>query len=268
MSDDLDRANRETQAAWNANAAYWDEKMQEGNSFVNVLIWPTTERLLGLQPGERVLDIGCGNGLYARKVAALGAEVVAFDFSADLVAHAEARTAEHKERIRYHVLDATDERALLSLGEGQFDAAMCNMVLFDVAQIAPLARALPRLLAPNGRFVFSVMHPCFNHSRMAHSAECSDQEGQIVTSYWIKVSGYISPCMSHGAAIAGQPQAQLYFHRPLQELLGTFFATGFVLDALHEPTFPPDEPSGRNPLTWGGHYSEIPPVLIARMRQG
>jgi hypothetical protein len=39
-----------------------------------------------------------------------------------------------------------------------------------------------------------------------------------------------------------------------------------VLDALEEPAFPPDHPSGQNSLSWGGNLSEIPPVLIARLR--
>ena len=46
------------QAAWNANAAFWDERMGDaGNDFVNVLIWPPTERLLDLLPGQSVLTL-------------------------------------------------------------------------------------------------------------------------------------------------------------------------------------------------------------------
>jgi SAM-dependent methyltransferase len=213
-----------------------------------------------------VLDIGCGNGLYARRLAVLGAKVQAFDFSAKLIERAVARTSQHKERIHYRVLDATDEAALLSLGERRYDRAMCNMVLFDMAEIAPLARALTRLLKPGGLFVFSVIHPCFNNPHTAFAAECVDRDGQEETTYWVKVPRYIQPTVSQAAAIAGQPEPQLIFHRPLEVLLGAFFECGFVLDALREPTFPPDQPSGRHPLAWSGNYSEIPPVLIARVR--
>ncbi|MEE8390265.1 MAG: hypothetical protein V3S14_05630 [Anaerolineae bacterium] len=44
------------------------------------------------------------------------------------------------------------------------------------------------------------------------------------------------------------------------------FDAGFVLDGLEERAFPPDHPSDRSPLTWGANFSEIPPVLVARMR--
>jgi 2-polyprenyl-3-methyl-5-hydroxy-6-metoxy-1,4-benzoquinol methylase len=263
---DRQRANQETRAAWNENAAFWDQRMGEGNDFVEVLVWPATERLLQLRPGERVLDIACGNGLTSRRLAAMGAQVVAFDFAEQMIAHALQRTKEHTDSIQYQVLDATNEAALLALGERQFDAALCNMALFDMAEIEPLMRALARLLRPGGRFVFSVIHPCFNSAHTAHLAELEDREGEIVTVYSIKVFTYISPTVAHGAAIAGQPKAQLYFHRPLQLLLGAGFEVGFVLDGLEERAFPPDHPRGNNPLAWGGNFSEIPPVLVARLR--
>ena len=140
------------------------------------------------------------------------------------------------------------------------------MALFDMAEIGPLVRALPRLLRPGGRFVFSVLHPCFNSPHMALVGEMEDREGDIVTVYSVKVLRYITPTVTHAAAIRGQPKLQLVFHRPLQVLFGTFFEAGFVLDGLEERAFPPGHPSGREPLSWGGKFSEIPPVLVARMR--
>jgi SAM-dependent methyltransferase len=259
--------NAETHSAWNANAACWDERMgDDGNDFVNILIWPPTERLLHLHAGERVLDIACGNGVYTRRLAARGAQVVGFDFAEELISRARARTRENAGRVCYHVLDATNEAALLELGERRFDAAICQMALMDMAEIEPLLRALARLLRPGGRFVFTVMHPSFNNPRTVHVGETEDRAGTIVTTYSMKVYGYKTPIVARGAAIAGQPQPQLYFHRPLSVLLGACFAAGFVLDALEEPAFPPEHPVGRYPLGWNGNYSEIPPVLVARLR--
>jgi 2-polyprenyl-3-methyl-5-hydroxy-6-metoxy-1,4-benzoquinol methylase len=266
MTTDRQRANEETREAWDRNAAFWDERMGEGNDFVTVLVWPATERLLAPAHGERILDVACGNGLTSRRLAAMGVEVVAFDFSEEMIAHARQRTAQEAGGITYHVLDASDELALLALGEGRFDAALCNMALFDMAEIEPLFRALARLLRPGGRFVFSVIHPCFNNPHTVQVAEMEDREGEIVTVYSVKVTGYMSSSVSRGVAIAGQPRPQLYFHRPLQVLLGAGFEAGFVLDGLEERAFPPDHPRGVNPLAWGGAFSEIPPVLVARMR--
>lgn len=282
-SDDdsgLDAAHEVTHEAWERNAAYWDERIGEGNDFVTALIWPATQRLLALAPGERILDVACGNGLYARRLAAQGARVVAFDFSVRLIERARARTRADTDstgedqdapdpgrgEIRYLVLDATNVDALLALGVRRYDAAICQMALFDMARIEPLCSALSKLLRPGGRFVFSVMHPCFNNPSTVRVAEQLEVKGDVITQYAVKVRRYLSPTAERGAAIRGQPQAQIYFHRPLGTLFGACFEAGFVLDALEEPGFPPEHPSGREGLSWGGNFSEIPPVLMARMR--
>jgi SAM-dependent methyltransferase len=270
---DLNDAHEETRYAWNVNAAYWDETMGEGNDFVEVLIWPPVRRLLALQPGARVLEIACGNGLYARKLADLGADVVATDFAPEMIARAQARPSSTAGKVEYRVLDATDEAALLALGErasGErpFDAAICMMALFDMSEIAPLMRALALLLRPGGRFVFSIMHPCFNSVHTTLMGEQEDREGNVVTTYSVKISGYMTPSVARGAALRRQPVPHVYFHRPLQVVLGAGFSAGFVVDALEERAFPPDHPLGKHPLSWGARFSEIPPVLIARMRNG
>jgi trans-aconitate methyltransferase len=47
--------------------------------------------LLAPQPGERILDLGCGDGVLTQKIAAAGAEVVAVDAAPEMVAAARAR---------------------------------------------------------------------------------------------------------------------------------------------------------------------------------
>ena len=81
-----------TRDAWEANAGVWDARMgDEGNDFFNLLCWPSLASLLDVQPGQHILDIACVNGLTSRRPAALGANVSAFDFSANLIEKAKAR---------------------------------------------------------------------------------------------------------------------------------------------------------------------------------
>jgi ubiquinone/menaquinone biosynthesis C-methylase UbiE len=257
-----------THDAWEANAEVWDARMgDEGNDFFNVLCWPSLASLLDPQPGQHVLDIACGNGLTSRRLATLGAQVTAFDFSANLIEKAKARSTNlHAQRpISYHVIDATNEQELLSLGEGAFDSALSNMALFDIADIETLFRTLPKLLKPNGIFVFSLTHPAFNNASSMHVVEEMDDEGEIKTVYSVKISRYITPYHSKGLALLSQPKPQMYFERPLQYYLKLGFQNGFVLDGFEERAFPSDHPQ-TSPLGWGGKFSEIPPVLIARFR--
>ena len=132
----INSPNQFAHSAWEANAEVWDARMgDEGNDFFNLLCWPSLASLLDVQPGQHILDIACGNGLTSRRLAALGAKVTAFDFSANLIEKAKARSSSLQSPISYHVIDATDENQLLSLGEGKYDAALSNMALFDMADI-------------------------------------------------------------------------------------------------------------------------------------
>jgi len=232
---------------------------------LNILCWPSIAALLDVQPGRHYLDIACGNGLTSRRLAALGVQVTAFDFSVNLIEKAKARQNPNS-LIAYHVIDATNEQQLLSLGEQSFDSALSNMALFDMADIETLFHTLPRLLKPNGTFVFSLTHPAFNNASSMHVAEEIDYEGEIKTVYSVKVSRYITPYHSRGLALRNQPQPQMYFERPLQYYLNLGFQNGFVLDGFEERAFPPDHPQTA-PLGWGGKFSEIPPALIARFRK-
>jgi 2-polyprenyl-3-methyl-5-hydroxy-6-metoxy-1,4-benzoquinol methylase len=260
---DLDALNKGTQAAWNQNAMFWDEKMGEGNLFQRVLVGPATERLLELKPGELILEIACGNGVFARRLAQLGARVIATDFSEKLLEQAKKRSVDLTGRIEYLFIDATNEEQLLELGERRFDAVVCNMAIMDIATIEPLMSALSRLLKVDGRFVFSVMHPCFNNSKVKLAMEEEDRDGEIVTDYYVRVSKYIVIAPQKGLAIIGQPVPQYYFHRPLNVLFNTCFHAGFVIDGLEEPVFGQDD-TGTRWFSWA-NFKDIPPVLVIRM---
>lgn len=268
MTEPTHQLNRETRDAWETNARIWDERMGgEGNDFFNVLCWAPLASFLDVKPGSRILDIACGNGLTSRRLAEMGAHVTAFDFSVNLIEKAKKRTASLQSQISYHVLDATDETQLLAALQplAPFDAALSNMALFDMADIEPLFRTLPRLLKPGGVFVFSITHPCFNNASCAHVVEEVDNNGELQITYAVKVSRYMTPYHKRGLALRSQTKPQVYFERPLQYYLNLGFQNGFVLDGFEERAFPPETPQ-TSPLSWGGKFSEIPAVLVARMR--
>ena len=257
--------NDESRDNWTTNADYWDERMGEGNDFHLELIEPTQLPLLDLQPDELVLDIACGNGQFARTMAQFGARVIATDVSERMIEKAKARTMENADRIEYKVVDATNREQLLALGEGRFDAAVCTMAIMDMASIDPLFESLSRLLKAGGRFVFSICHPCFNaNPRSQMVAEREEIGKELVTTYSVKVSRYITPVDHKGVAMAGQPVAQTYFHRPISAIFNACFKAGFFLDGIEEPAFRGPKDDRRGP--WWGNYTEIPPALVARMR--
>ena len=256
--------NSHAQRAWNTNAGFWDERMAEGNDFFNLLVWPAVERLLRPREGDRLLDVACGNGVTSRRLANLKASVTAFDFSEAMIDLARKRNGQAD--IDYRIIDATNRASLLELGVASFDGALCNMALMDMADIHPLMNALTSLLRPNGRFVFSVVHPCFNNPAAVQMGELEDRAGTIVTTYSVKISRYLTPYTQVGLAMHGQTVPHPYFHRPLGALLAPALNAGLVLDAIEECAFPPEHIGGTAPLSWNGRFSEIPPALIVRMR--
>lgn len=252
----------DTRLVWDRLAGFWDQHLREGNDFQKRLIMPVTDALLGDIRDRCVLDACCGNGNYARVLASRGASVVAFDGSAAFVECARKRTSADA-KVSYHVLDATDETALLTLGESRFDAIVCSMALMDLATIDPIFRAARRLLRDGGTFVFSVCHPAFNSPRNNNTAELINENGRLRQRFGVSTEFYLSEYEDFSEGIINQPEPHPMFHRPISVLLKQAFAAGFVVDAFEEPAFPFDKSA--NAFSFAKR-PEIPPAMVVRLR--
>lgn len=121
----------------------WNASRYAANAaFVPALGQPVLD-LLNPQPGERILDLGCGDGVLTEKIAAIKTDAVGIDSSADMVA------AAHRRGLDAQLMDATK----MTFNE-EFDAVFSNAVLHWVkddpdAAITGAYRALRR----PGRFV-------------------------------------------------------------------------------------------------------------------
>jgi SAM-dependent methyltransferase len=107
-----------------------------------------------LSSGKRVLDLGCGPGLYTNGLAELGASVTGVDFSATSLAHARSVAAARGLNVVYHQANYLD----LQL-EQTFDIVL--LIFGDFCPLGPGQRRclldnVRRWLAPGGRFVFDV----------------------------------------------------------------------------------------------------------------
>ena len=250
----------EVRAVWDELATFWDGRMDAGATWQGHLIQPAVERLLRLEPGERVLEIACGNGSFARRMSELGASVLATDFSERML----ERARSHGGDVEYRLADATRSEALLALGGARsFDAVVSNMAIMDMESIEPMAAASAKLLKPGGRFVFSTLHPAFNSGDAKPALEL-DPEGLGAEVYSVKVSSYGRPTSSKGVAIPGQPVQQWYFHRPIWMILDPFFEQGFALEGLEEPLVDPEHAKPGTPTFV---YTQLPGVLVGRLRR-
>jgi SAM-dependent methyltransferase len=257
--------SKSDQEIWNENAPFWDERHgDDGNEFHRLIVEPTALSLLKARANERILEIACGNGAFARRLASLGANVLATDFSSVFLEKAKTRTRDDRDKIEYRLLDATNEAGFRELGGNIFDAAVCNMGIMDIAEVDPLFRGLRHALKPNGRFVFTLQHPAFNSNDAKKVVELDQREGKIEKQYSIKVSRYLTPSREAGIGIIGQTWTHTYYNRPISLLLQHCFDAGFVVDGFIEAIDPREHESAEC-FSWL-NFKETPPVLGIRAR--
>lgn len=169
---------------------------------------PALLDLLGPVGGLRVLDAGCGSGLYAEALLAGGAHVAGFDVSANLVKLACERVGD-RAALRTHDLNSP----LDWLENSSFDRVVMALVLHHLEDPVPALRELHRVLADDGRLLVSTVHP---------------------TSDWLRLSGsYFTDEMIDETWNDGW---RVRFRRaPLETIIDEFSAAGFVVERLIEP---------------------------------
>jgi trans-aconitate methyltransferase len=120
----------------------WDSESYAKNArFVTELGAPALQ-LLAPRPGERILDLGCGDGLLTRRIADLGCSVVGVDSSPSFVAAARMRGLE--------VIETSVEA--MEFGP-EFDAVFSNAALHWMKDADAVIERVARACKPRGRFV-------------------------------------------------------------------------------------------------------------------
>ena len=109
---------------------------------------------LGLEPGDSLLDLGCGPGLYTSRFARAGFKVTGVDYSRRSIAYASSYASEHHLDITYRY-----ENYLELADENQYEAAF--LIYGDFCPLSPESRCrllanIHRALKPNGWFILDV----------------------------------------------------------------------------------------------------------------
>lgn len=140
-----------------ATAQTWDPASYARNArFVSDLGSPVLD-LLAPRPGERILDLGCGDGVLTKKITDLGCKVVAIDSSAAFI-----------EAARKLGLDAHLMQGEALPYREEFDAVFSNAVLHWIKRADEMIAGVYRSLRPGGRFVAECGgYGCVNKIRTA-----------------------------------------------------------------------------------------------------
>lgn len=185
--------------------------------------------MLSLLPdvvGKRVLDAGCGPGVYAEILVEMGAEVVALDGNEKMVTLARSRLGE-----RVQVYHANLEAPLDYLDDAFFDIVLAPLVLDYIYDWRTTFAEFNRVLKLGGALVFSIEHPVMKYfDHRAHS-------------HYFKVEQ-----VSYTWRGFGPPVEVPSYRRSLGETINPLIESGFFLDTLLEPlpteAFKEQDPEG------------------------
>jgi SAM-dependent methyltransferase len=205
--------------SWEEQAAQWVRWARESDD----AYWRYREAFFALvpQPGERTIEIGCGEGRVSRDLGSRGHRVVGVDSARALVAA--AREADPGGD--YVVADA----ASLPFPDESFDIAVAYNSLMDIDDIEAAIREAARVLRSGSRFCICVTHPVNDAGRFEHD----DVGARFLIDVYRSRRRFDEVWERYGAQMRflGWCYPLEGYARPLEE-------AGFLLEAMREPLVP------------------------------
>jgi 2-polyprenyl-3-methyl-5-hydroxy-6-metoxy-1,4-benzoquinol methylase len=205
--------------------------------------------MLGECGDQTVLDVGAGEGTYARRLRDLGAQVIAVEPTETLLEAAQRTEERTPLGIRYFADRAED---MVNVATNSVDAVVAVLVLHHIAHLDQALSEVARVLRPDGRLIAVVPHPWADHSRATWQPS-PEGPRRLVGDYVIE--GYWQ------TDEAGSIRSVGWYHRTIATWVKALVAAGFVLVEVREPTgAEPRRPDG------GGPWSVVPRFLAFSAR--
>jgi SAM-dependent methyltransferase len=146
----------DSKTTWDACGAAFDRFTSSEDSFSENIERPVIESLLGDLAYASALDLGCGSGTYATRLAAGGARVVGVDLSTTMLGLARDRARARALTLELLVADISRP---LPVSSAQFDLVFTATALHYVEDLGSAMREIARVMRSQGRLIASVLHP-------------------------------------------------------------------------------------------------------------
>src|SRR5689334_22112425 len=166
---------------WDACGAAFDRFTSSEDSFSENIERPVIESLLGELSGASALDLGCGSGTYATRLAARGARVVGVDLSATMLALARDRAQARQVALEMLVADINKP---LPFSSAQFDLVFTATALHYVEDLRSVLREMARVMRPQGRLLASVLHPMSTARFPVHRSQQASPDHWEARAQW------------------------------------------------------------------------------------
>jgi SAM-dependent methyltransferase len=216
-------------ASWDEAADVYAAGQAAGRDYYRYAFFgPAQVALCGEVRGMRLLDVGCGNGYFAREMARRGARVTGVDLSPRMIEHAQRHEAAAALGIDYHVMDAA--RLPADFAAQSFDMASSCLALQDMPQVGKVLHGVHSLLRPGGRFVASIAHPCTDTPFRVWERDRGGNKR------WLCIDRYFD-CgpLQYAWSGWGRDFTTEAMHATLEQWFGWILEAGFQLRALKEP---------------------------------
>ena len=215
-----------TPTDWGDVAKWYDDLVgQDGSEFHRHVVLPGVLRMLKLRPGERAIDIACGQGVLCRLLAERGMEVTGVDAAEEMI---EAARRRGPANIRYQVGDA---RQLDNFPPDTFAAAACVLAIQNINPLGEVFSGASRILRPGGRLVVVMTHPCFRSAK--ETSWGWDEKNKI---QYRRVDRYLiprkTPIVTHPGS--APDQYTWTFHRPIEAYVKALRNAGLLVEAMEE----------------------------------
>jgi ubiquinone/menaquinone biosynthesis C-methylase UbiE len=254
---------RKTANAWEEVARDF-AKMVEIDAHRKFILMPAFETMLkhsfqnleGIA-GKLVFDAGCGDGGIARYISEHGGQVLACDFSENMIDEAKRKTTAQG-KIKYEKIDLTKP---LPYPTELFDLIICSMVLMDMPFVKKPLRELSRILKTNGEIVIAISHPSYTVPFVKISRTLPDKIlGKEAVINFIEYPVF----KRVEKKIAGLRATTPYFHRRISFYLNALSSAGFKICETNEPLLPKRY---KKLLPHLVHATKIPMFFILRAQK-
>ena len=209
--------------SWGGEAAWYADHLAHEDTYHAKVILPNLMRLIDPKPGQKILEIGCGEGFFSEELARKGSAVTACDISPELIA-----LAQKKGKAKYLVTPAQN---LSMFANGSIEVVLAVLTLQNMERLDVVMKEVSRVLAPHGRFIFVLNHPMIRIPQA--SSWDYDEEKKV---QYRRLDAYLSERRTAIDMHPGKGKKSLTysFHRSLQEYMKLLRGGGFAITRLEE----------------------------------
>lgn len=257
------KKNDSAKTSWSGVSKWYDQLVGPlGSEYHREIIIPGALKLLCPRPGERILDLACGQGVFCRALAKLGVKVCGVDLSPELIRMARRHSQDDAD---YQVADA---RALDGMADQSFDASVCLLAIQNMDDLEKVVGELSRVTKTGGRLVWVLSHPCFRIPRQSRWG--FDEESHI---QYRRVDRYLSPMKIPIQMHPGSDPSSVTwsFHRSVSDYARALHAQGWAITQLEEWISHKKSEPGRRARAENHARREIPLFLAlgaVKMKMG